>query len=315
MKKYKIPTASYAVFTDAGQATDYVRRQKMPLVLKADGLAAGKGVVIAQHEDEAVAAVNNILEGSLFGAAGNRLIVEEHLDGEEVTVLAVCDGKHILPLVSSQDHKRIYAGDRGPNTGGMGAYSPVPALTPDLFTRVEQEILKPAIYALAAEGFPFTGVLYAGVMLTAAGPKVLEYNARFGDPETQAVLPRLETDLVDLIEAAIRGELDQIQLAWNPNAALTVVLASAGYPGPYKTGYVIEGIDEAMQFADTHVFQAGTACVDGKTVTAGGRVLAVTGLGHNLKIARECAYTAAEKIKFQGCYLRPDIGWRALSSP
>ncbi len=313
MKKYSIPTAAYAVFTELDKAKDYVRQQEMPLVLKADGLAAGKGVVIAQNQDEALKAVEDILEAGVFGAAGNRLVVEEFLEGEEVTVLAFCDKEHVLPMVPSQDHKRIFDGDQGPNTGGMGAYSPVPALTPELANEVEENILRPTVRAMAAEGRPFSGILYAGLMLTSNGPKVLEFNARFGDPEAQVVVPRLTTDLVDVIEAVLHGSLDQIQLTWRPEAALTVVLSSGGYPGPYKTGYPISGLEEVAALPNTFVFHAGTAYEGQQVVTAGGRVLAVTALGANLRTAQERAYQAIRNIKFQGSYFRQDIGWRALS--
>ncbi|MGI6596490.1 MAG: phosphoribosylamine--glycine ligase [bacterium] len=313
MQKYNIPTAAYAVFTEPDKAKDYVRQQELPVVLKADGLAAGKGVVIAQNQDEAMKAVEDILEAGVFGAAGNRLVVEEFLQGEEVTVLAFCDGEHVLPLASSQDHKRIFDGDEGPNTGGMGAYSPVPALTSALAAEVEKTILKPTVQAMAAEGHPFSGILYAGLMLTADGPKVLEFNARFGDPEAQAVIPRLCTDLVGVIEAALQGKLDKVQLSWRPEAALTVVLASAGYPGPYETGGPISGLEEAAKLQGIYVFHAGTAVAGGKVVTAGGRVLAVTALGADLGVAQQRAYQAVEQIKFEGCHFRRDIGWRALS--
>lgn len=313
MQKYGIPTAAYAVFTEPDKAKEYIGHQKMPLVIKADGLAAGKGVVIASNQAEALKAVEDILETGIFGTAGNRLVVEEFLEGEEVTVLAFCDGEHVLPMASSQDHKRVFDGDQGPNTGGMGAYSPVPALTDEIAHEVEEKILKPTVRAMAAEGHPFSGVLYAGLMLTTAGPKVLEFNARFGDPEAQVVIPRLKTDLVDVMEAAIEGRLDQVQLVWRPEPALTVVMASGGYPGHYETGYPISGLEEAEQFPDTYVFHAGTAYKEKQVVTAGGRVLAVTALAESLTAAQRKAYQAVARIQFSGCHFRQDIGWRALS--
>lgn len=313
MEKYGIPTARYRVFTDAEEARRYVKEKGAPLVLKADGLAAGKGVTVALTEEEALGAVHAILEERAFGAAGERLIIEEYLEGEEVTVLAFADGEHVLMLEPSQDHKRALDGDRGPNTGGMGAYSPVPALTPELARRVEAEILKPTVAALAEEGRPYRGVLYAGLMLTADGPKVLEFNARFGDPEAQAVLPRLVTDLVEVAEATAAGQLHRLSLAWRPEAALTVVLASGGYPGRYETGIPIQGLKEAAAQPETLVFHAGTRREGDQVVTAGGRVLAVTALGPDLKSARDRAYRAAELISFRGCHLRRDIGWRTLS--
>ncbi|HKM39794.1 MAG TPA: phosphoribosylamine--glycine ligase [bacterium] len=314
MDKYGIPTASHRVFVGANQAKDYVRQQKMPLVLKADGLAAGKGVIIAETVADAVKGVEDILEAAVFGAAGNKLVVEEFLTGEEVTVLAVCDGTNVLPLAASQDHKRIFDGDQGPNTGGMGAYSPVPALTSTMAAKVEIEILEPAVRALASEGCPFTGILYAGLMLTKDGPKVLEFNARFGDPEAQAVLPRLSTDLIDVMEAALAGRLTKMKLNWLAEAALTVVLASRGYPGRYAIGYPITGLVEAASMPKVQVFHAGTAVDKGQVVTAGGRVVAVTGLGSGLQEARNSAYAAVQAIDFQGCYWRRDIGWRALKT-
>ncbi|MDI3522233.1 MAG: phosphoribosylamine---glycine ligase [Bacillota bacterium] len=314
MHKYGIPTAEYRVFTEAEEARRFVRAKGAPLVLKAEGLAAGKGVIVALTEEEALDAIHTILEEQAFGAAGERLIIEEYLEGEEVTVLAFADGEHVLMLAPSQDHKRAFDGDQGPNTGGMGAYSPVPALTPDTACRVEAEILRPTVAALAAEGSPYRGVLYAGLMLTAAGPKVLEFNARFGDPEAQAVLPRLATDLVEVAEATLAGRLDRISLAWRPTAALAVVLASGGYPGHYETGFPIQGLKEAAAQPDTLVFHAGTRREGNQVVTAGGRVLAVTALGSDLKAARERAYQAVEMIRFSGRRFRRDIGWRALRS-
>ncbi len=313
MARHGIPTAAYRVFDDPAAAREYVERLGGPVVVKAEGLAAGKGVVVAPGPAEAAAAVEEIMVRRAFGEAGRRVVVEEYLEGEEVSVLALTDGERVLTLPSSQDHKRALDGDRGPNTGGMGAYSPAPVLTPDLAQRVEQEILLPAVRALAAEGRPYRGVLYAGLMLTAEGPKVLEFNCRFGDPETQAVLPRLEGDLADALEAAAGGDLRGVSLSWRPDAAVCVVLASEGYPGPYEKGRPISGLEEAEAMADVLVFHAGTVRRDGQVVTAGGRVLGVTGLGPTIAAARERAYEAVERIRFAGCHYRRDIAHRALA--
>ncbi|NLY50741.1 MAG: phosphoribosylamine--glycine ligase [Firmicutes bacterium] len=314
MQKYNIPTAEHQVFSQFEEARSYIEAKGAPLVLKADGLAAGKGVIVAFTKEEALIAAHEILTERCFGAAGDRLIIEEYLEGEEVTVLAFSDGEHVLTLEASQDHKRAFDGDRGPNTGGMGAYSPVPALTREIREQVENTILKPTVAAMVAEGCPYHGVLYAGIMLTSAGPKVLEFNARFGDPEAQVVLPRLETDLVEVAEATLAGRLDSLHLAWRPEAALTVVLASGGNPGRYETGLPIQGLAQAAAQPDALVFHAGTRREGEQVVTAGGRVLAITGMGPDLAAARERAYEAAGMIDFPGLHLRRDIGWRALGS-
>lgn len=312
MARHGIPTAEYHAFDDPRAAADHIRRLDRPVVVKADGLAAGKGVVVADTPEEALAAVREIMVQGVHGAAGRRVVVEERLQGEEVSVLALTDGERVIPLVSAQDHKRAYDGDRGPNTGGMGAYSPAPIYTPEMARRVEAEILLPTVRGMAGEGRPYLGVLYAGLMLTADGPKVLEYNCRFGDPETQAVLPRLASDLVDALEAAAGGDLRGQDLHWRPEAAVCVVLASGGYPGPYEKGKSITGLEQAESLPDVLVFHAGTAAADGGVLTAGGRVLNVTALGDTIAAASARAYQAVDHIGFPGCHFRRDIAARAL---
>ena len=307
MEKYHIPTARYAVFTELDAALAYVEEQGAPIVVKADGLALGKGVVVAQSVEEAKAAVRSMMEDRKFGAAGARVVIEECMTGPEVTVLAFCDGEHLVPMPSSQDHKRAYDGNQGPNTGGMGAISPSPNYTPEVAARCMEEIFLPTVAALKAEGRPFQGVLYFGLMLTQSGPKVVEYNARFGDPECQAVLSLLETDLLDIFLACREGTLDRADLRWRDAAACCVVLASGGYPGRYQTGLPISGLEEAEQSAA--VFHAGTRRLEGgQLVTSGGRVLGVTAVGNTLDEAIEAAYAAAEHISFQDMHLRRDIG-------
>ena len=307
MEKYHIPTARYAVFTELDAALAYAEEQGAPIVVKADGLALGKGVVVAQSVEEAKAAVRSMMEDRKFGAAGARVVIEECMTGPEVTVLAFCDGEHLVPMPSSQDHKRAYDGNQGPNTGGMGAISPSPNYTPEVAARCMEEIFLPTVAALKAEGRPFQGVLYFGLMLTQSGPKVVEYNARFGDPECQAVLSLLESDLLDIFLACREGTLDRADLRWRDAAACCVVLASGGYPGRYQTGLPISGLEEAEQSAA--VFHAGTRRLEGgQLVTSGGRVLGVTTVGNTLDEAIEAAYAAAEHISFQDMHLRRDIG-------
>ena len=307
MEKYHIPTARYAVFTELDAALAYVEEQGAPIVVKADGLALGKGVVVAQSVEEAKAAVRSMMEDRKFGAAGARVVIEECMTGPEVTVLAFCDGEHLVPMPSSQDHKRAYDGNQGPNTGGMGAISPSPNYTPEVAARCMEEIFLPTVAALKAEGRPFQGVLYFGLMLTQSGPKVVEYNARFGDPECQAVLSLLESDLLDIFLACREGTLDRADLRWRDAAACCVVLASGGYPGRYQTGLPISGLEEAERSAA--VFHAGTRRLEGgQLVTSGGRVLGVTAVGNTLDEAIEAAHAAAEHISFQDMHLRRDIG-------
>lgn len=311
MLKYNIPTARHAEFTSAEPAIDYIRAFGAPIVVKADGLAAGKGVIVAMDEQTAVDAVRMIMEDRVFGDAGDKVIIEEYLEGEEVSILAFTDGQAVIPMVSSQDHKRVFDHDEGLNTGGMGAYSPAPVYTDTLHEEVVKTILIPSVAGMAAEGRTYEGVLYAGLMLTKDGPKVLEYNARFGDPETQAVLVRLETDLVEIIEAIIDRRLAGMDIRWRPEAAVCVVMASGGYPGDYEKGKVITGLTAAEE-QDAVVFHAGTAEADGQIVTAGGRVLGVTALGQTIPDAIANVYKAVDKIRFADVHYRKDIGRKAL---
>ncbi|MDW7650408.1 MAG: phosphoribosylamine--glycine ligase [Bacillota bacterium] len=312
MEKYQIPTAESRTFTSAEKALAYLREKGAPIVVKADGLAAGKGVVVAQTTAEAEEAVQRIMIKKEFGEAGSRLIVEEFLSGEEVSVLAFTDGNTVIPMVSSQDHKAAYDGDAGPNTGGMGAYSPAPVLTPALLAQVEEQILRPTIAGLRSEGIVYKGVLYAGLMITADGPKVLEYNVRFGDPECQAVLPRLKTDLLPIMLDVTSRCLHDTEIEWHDNHTACVVMASGGYPGSYDKGKPISGLKDAADMEDVYVFHAGTVEKGGKTVTAGGRVLGVTAWGNTLSSALDKAYAAVEKISFAGAQYRTDIGQKAL---
>ena len=307
MEKYHIPTAKHRTFTDMDQALAYVEEQGAPIVVKADGLALGKGVVVAQTVAEAQDAVRAMMGDHKFGDAGAKVVIEECMTGPEVTVLAFCDGEHILPMPSSQDHKRAYDGNQGPNTGGMGAISPSPNYTPEIAKRCKEEIFLPTVAALKAEGRPFHGVIYFGLMLTPDGPKVVEYNARFGDPECQAVLSLLDTDLMDIFQACRNGTLDQVDVRWKPGAACCLVLASGGYPGSYAKGLPITGLDAAGKTAV--VFHAGTARnAAGETVTNGGRVLGVTAVGGGLEDAIAGAYNAAKEIHFTDMHFRRDIG-------
>ena len=311
MKKYGIPTARYEVFTEAEPARAYIRREGAPIVVKADGLAAGKGVIVAMTEQEALDAVDAIMEENSFGDAGARVVIEEFMQGEEASLLAFTDGKVIRPMISAQDHKRAFDGDKGPNTGGMGTYAPAPVMTAEMTERAVEEILKPTIAAMAKEGRPYRGCLYAGLMITPEGPKVVEFNARFGDPETQVVLPLLDGNLADIMCACCEGRLAEVPIAWKDGAAVCVVLAAGGYPGRYEKGREIHGIADAED-AGALVFHAGTAERDGKIVTNGGRVLGVVGRGGDIAAAVQAAYEAAGKISFEGMYYRKDIAHRAL---
>ena len=307
MERYHIPTAKYKSFTDMEAALAYVRREGAPIVVKADGLALGKGVVVAQTVEEAEQAVRAMMADKQFGAAGTRLVIEECMTGPEVTVLAFCDGEHLIPMPSSQDHKRAFDGNRGPNTGGMGAISPSPNYTPEVAARCMEEIFLPTVAAMKAEGRPFQGVIYFGLMLTGDGPKVVEYNARFGDPECQAVLSLLESDLLDIFAACRAGTLDTLDIRWRDEAACCLVLASGGYPGAYQTGYPISGLEEAGKTAV--VFHAGTKLGErGQILTSGGRVLGVTATGETLDKAIGAAYDSARRITFTDMHLRTDIG-------
>ena len=311
MKKYGIPTARYEVFTAAEPARAYIRQEGAPIVVKADGLAAGKGVIVAMTEQEALDAVDAIMEDHSFGDAGARVVIEDFMEGEEASLLAFTDGTTIRPMISAQDHKRAYDGDRGPNTGGMGTYAPAPVMTPEMTERAVEEILKPTIAAMAKEGRTYRGCLYLGLMVTADGPKVVEFNARFGDPETQVVLPLLDSDLVAIMCACADGTLADVPIRWKDGAAVCVVLASGGYPGHYEKGQEIHGLADAEAMGAL-VFHAGTAMKDGKLVTNGGRVLGVVGRGADISSAVDAAYAAAAKISFKDAYYRKDIAHRAL---
>jgi phosphoribosylamine--glycine ligase len=314
MKKCGIPTATYEVFDDRREAVRYIRRQRTPIVVKADGLAAGKGVVICRTIEEAIQSVDKMMGEKIFGEAGRRVVIEECLQGEEASFLAFTDGKAILPLASSQDHKAVFDGDEGPNTGGMGAYSPAPVVTDRVHERIMEEILKPIVAGMAAEGRPYRGVLYAGVMVDRGHPKTLEFNARFGDPETQPLLMRMKSDILPILEACIHGDLAGHEIDWDPRTAVCVVMASKGYPGGYDRGMPIEGLKEASRLKDVFVFQAGTALEKGQVVTNGGRVLGVTGLGENIPKAIDKAYQAVRMISWEGAHYRTDIGKKAVSS-
>jgi len=313
LKKYSIPSAAYQVFTKPGAAKKYIDKIGVPCVVKADGLAAGKGVIVCASKAEAKKAVDLIMKEKAFGGAGDRLIVEEFLKGEEASFIAFVDGKTVLPLPSSQDHKAVYEGDRGPNTGGMGAYSPAPVLTDELAKRVMEEVMIPTVRGMAAEGRPYKGMLYAGMMIDGDRMNVLEFNCRFGDPECQPLLMRMKSDLVDVIEGAIDGRLDRIKMEIDPRPTVCVVMSSKGYPGKYTTGKSITGLLKADKIDDVVVFHAGTTLKGRQTVTAGGRVLGVTAIGSDIGSAIASAYKAVEVIKWPGCYYRRDIGHRALS--
>jgi phosphoribosylamine---glycine ligase len=317
MARHGIPTAKFATFTEAAAAHAYIDAEGAPIVIKADGLAAGKGVVVAQTVDEAHAAVDMMLAGNVFGEAGARVVIEECLIGEEASFMVMADGEHTLTLATSQDHKRLLDGDRGPNTGGMGAYSPAPVVTPEVHARALREVIRPVINGMKAEGIPFTGFLYAGLMITPDGRiGTLEFNCRMGDPETQPIMMRLKTDLVGLMEAAIDGRLDQVEAEWDRRVALGIVLAAAGYPDAPRKGDVITGLPAAINTASDSamVFHAGTTLEGGQVQVSGGRVLCVTALGDSVKQAQQQAYAAAEGIHFDGCQMRRDIGWRAIKT-
>ncbi len=312
MKKYYIPTAFYEVFDHYQEAVAYIRKQGAPIVVKADGLAAGKGVIICKTVEEAIESVNQIMVEKIFGEAGNRMVIEEYLVGEEASYIAFTDGKTILPMASSQDHKPIFDGDQGSNTGGMGAYSPAPVVTKEVHERIIEKVLRPIIYGMGEEGRPYRGVLYAGLMIHDGRPKVLEFNARFGDPETQPVLIRMRGDIVPILEACMKGTLSQHQIEWDKRASVCVVMSSKGYPGNYEKGKIIGGLQEVSQMESVFVFHAGTALKDGQVITNGGRVLGVTGLGEDIPRAIEKTYQAVKKISWDGVYYRTDIGQKAL---
>jgi phosphoribosylamine--glycine ligase len=313
MLKHGIPTAAAEIFDDCGQAAAYIRKLEPPVVVKADGLAAGKGVAVARSREEAITALEDCLVAEKFGAAGKRVVVEEFLSGPEVSVLAFVDGETLLPMEPAQDYKRVFDGDEGPNTGGMGAYSPVPGVTAELCEQIIAEILKPTLRALVSEDIKYRGVLYAGLVLTKEGPRVLEFNVRFGDPESQALLPRLQGDLAETMLAVAEGRLSEASLQWSQAKCVTVVLASRGYPGSYPTGLEISGLDEAKQREDACVFHAGTKKDKEKVLTAGGRVLNVTAWGQTFEEARARVYGAVKKIGFEGMHYRKDIALQAAT--
>ncbi len=315
MARHNIPTAGFETFSDAAAAHAYIDQRGAPIVIKADGLAAGKGVVVAMSLEEAHAAIDDMLSGNKLGDAGARVVIEDFLDGEEASFIVMVDGKNVLALASSQDHKRIFDGDQGPNTGGMGAYSPAPCVTPEVHAKAMREIILPTVRGMLADGIPFTGFLYAGLMIGKDGSvKTLEFNCRMGDPETQPILMRLKSDFVKLLEHGINGTLDQIEAEWDRRVALGVVLAAANYPETPKKGDVIVGLPKGNSFGDDcHVFHAGTTDRDGQVVTNGGRVLCVTALGENVRLAQKAAYEAAAQISWDGLQYRKDIGHRAIS--
>jgi phosphoribosylamine--glycine ligase len=313
MKRHKIPTAEYKVFTSYVHAEDYVRMKGAPIVIKADGLAAGKGVIVASTVDEAMDALKLIMKDKAFGDAGERVVVEECLEGEEASFMVFTDGETIVPLVSAQDHKRIFDNDKGPNTGGMGAYSPAPVITDELEAMIMKKVMEPVIKGLKSEGIKYKGILYAGIMANNGKPYVLEFNCRLGDPETQPILCRLDTDLLDIGMAIADGKLSDIDINWKDEASVCVVLSSKGYPGKYEKGKPIKGLNDAKKMKDVAVFHAGTAFNNNDVVTSGGRVLGVTALGKDIKAAKEKAYEAVAKIHFEGMHYRKDIADRALN--
>jgi len=313
MARHGIPIGAFEVFDDYGRARDYLRAQPPPIVVKADGLAAGKGVTVARSLDEAEAALHAIMVERAFGDAGNQVIIEECLSGQEVSLMVFADGEDLVPMAASQDHKPVFDGDRGPNTGGMGCYSPVPAMGDELYQEALERIMRPTLRAMAAEGCPYSGVLYGGLIITERGLQVLEFNCRFGDPESQPVLPRMTTDLVEMLEAAADGRLDGASCEWSEQAAVCVVMASGGYPGDYEKGKEITGLDEAERMDGVIVFHAATQRDDARWLTNGGRVLGVTGLGDTLRPAIDRAYQGAGAIHFEGAHYRRDIGQKALA--
>jgi len=310
--KYGIPTADYVRFDEPDAAKEYIRVKGAPIVVKADGLAAGKGVILCRNENEAYAAINHMMIEGMFGDAGGEVVIEEFMVGEEASFFALVDGENALPLVAAQDHKAVFDGDEGPNTGGMGAYTPAPVVDDAMAQRIMDEIIMPTIDGMAAEGKPYQGVLYAGLMIEDGGPRLIEYNCRFGDPECQPLMMRLRSDALEMLLASAEGKLDTIELEWADEAALTVVMAAEGYPGPYEKGSEIGGIDDAESSEDVVVFHAGTKA-DGECITAnGGRVLGVTALGKSVKKAQKVAYDAVDKIDWPQGFCRRDIGWRAI---
>jgi len=313
MKKYGIPTAAYETFVDRDAAVAYIRAQGAPIVVKADGLAAGKGVIVAMTEEQAIAAIDDIMLDKVFGAAGASVVIEEFMAGEEASFFAFTDGENILPLASSQDHKRVFDNDEGPNTGGMGAYSPAPVVTAALHDEIVATIVKPTIAGMASEGCPYSGILYVGLMIRDGKPRVVEFNARFGDPEAQPLLMRMQSDIVPVLQACARGKLEQDAIAWQDKAAVCVVMASGGYPAAYEKGFAISGLNEVLAMDDVYVFHAGTSLEKGKVVNTGGRVLGVTGLGDTVTEAIACAYRAVDKIHWSGVHFRKDIGQKALN--
>ena len=313
MQRHGIPTARSGQFDDSDAANRFCQKLGYPLVIKADGLALGKGVIIARNADEAAKTLYRVMERGQFGDAGRRVVIEEFLQGEECSIHALVDGKNYVLFAGAQDHKQIFDGDKGPNTGGMGAYSPAPILSEEMLARVRGEIMEPFMQGLTRDGLDFRGLLFPGLMITRDGPKVLEFNCRFGDPETQALLPRLKNDLVDLLEATMDGTLAQQNLTWDDRAAVCVVMASAGYPDSYEKGKEISGLDEFANAEDLIVFHAGTRAENGKTLTSGGRVLGVTALGSDVRAAREKAYDAVARISFEGAHFRRDIAAKALA--
>lgn len=313
MKKYNVPTAAYESFTSKEEALAYIDKTGAPIVIKADGLAAGKGVVVAQTLDEAKEAVEAMMGDKAFGAAGEKVVIEEFMAGEEASYLVFSDGKNILPMPTSQDHKAVFDGDKGPNTGGMGAYSPAPVVTGELEKRIVKEIIKPLVDGMAKEGKPYKGILYAGLMITKEGPRVVEFNCRFGDPECQPIMMRMKGDVIPILEAVIDGNLDTVKMEWDDRKTVCIVMAAGGYPGSYEKGKVIEGLDAFKGRDDLVVFHAGTAERDGEIVTSGGRVLGVTALGDGLDEAINTAYDAVRSISWDGVYFRNDIGKKGLA--
>jgi phosphoribosylamine--glycine ligase len=313
LARHNIPTAAYGNFTDVEEALAYLRQQGAPIVVKADGLAAGKGVIVAMTLEEAEDAVRDMLAGNRFGDAGHRVVIEEFLEGEEASFIVMVDGKNVLPMATSQDHKRVGDGDTGPNTGGMGAYSPAPVVTAEIHDRIMEQVIYPTVRGMAAENHPYTGFLYAGLMISADGiPKVIEFNCRFGDPETQPIMMRLQSDLVALCNAALDGKLDSTTAQWDPRPSLGVVMAAGGYPDDYRKGDVIEGLD-GVDSDDLKVFHAGTRPDGDKVLTSGGRVLCVTALGDTVSAAQQRAYQGVQQIRWQDCQYRSDIGYRAIA--
>jgi phosphoribosylamine--glycine ligase len=313
LARHQIPTAAYQVFTDPAEATAYIKEQGAPIVVKADGLAAGKGVIVAMTEEEAIAAVEDMLSGNAFGDAGSRVVIEEFMVGEEASFIVMVDGENILPLATSQDHKARDNGDKGPNTGGMGAYSPAPVVTDTVFERIMDEVIKPTVKGMADDGRPYVGFLYAGLMIDESGaPRVVEYNCRFGDPETQPIMMRLKSDLVTLCNAALDGELNTATVDWDSRAAVGVVMAAGGYPASYRKGDVISGLDVADS-DNAKVFHAGTSMKDGEVITSGGRVLCATALGNSVAEAQKIAYDTVAKVSWDDAYFRTDIAYRAVA--